>query len=52
MEKEISQAVIRRMPRYYKYLGELLEEGVERISSKDLKLPDESNCKPDPAGFK
>ena len=36
MEKEISQAVIRRMPRYYRYLGELLEEGVERISSSDL----------------
>ena len=36
MEKEISQAVIRRMPRYYRYLGELLEEGVERISSNDL----------------
>ena len=32
-EKEISQAVIRRMPRY---LGELLEDGVERISSNDL----------------
>lgn len=36
MEKEISQAVIRRMPRYYRYLGELLEDGVERISSNDL----------------
>jgi redox-sensing transcriptional repressor len=36
MEKEISQAVIRRMPRYYRFLGELLEEGVERISSNDL----------------
>ncbi len=36
MEKEISQAVIRRMPRYYRYLGELLDEGVERISSNDL----------------
>ena len=36
MEKEISQAVIRRMPRYYRYLGELLDEGVERISSSDL----------------
>lgn len=34
--KEISQAVIRRMPRYYRHLGELLEEGVERISSNDL----------------
>lgn len=36
MEKDISQAVIRRMPRYYRYLGELLDEGVERISSNDL----------------
>ena len=35
-ENEISQAVIRRMPRYYRYLGELLEDGVERISSNDL----------------
>ncbi|MBY0758950.1 MULTISPECIES: redox-sensing transcriptional repressor Rex [Sellimonas] len=32
----ISQAVIRRLPRYYRYLGELLEDGVERISSNDL----------------
>ena len=32
----ISQAVIRRLPRYYRYLGELLENGVERISSNDL----------------
>jgi redox-sensing transcriptional repressor len=36
VEKDISQAVIRRMPRYYRYLGELLDEGVERISSNDL----------------
>lgn len=36
MEKEISQAVIRRMPRYYRYLGELIDEGVERISSNEL----------------
>ena len=35
-EKEISQAVIRRLPRYYRYLGELLEDGVERISSSAL----------------
>lgn len=34
--KEISQAVIRRMPRYYRYLGDLLDQGVERISSNDL----------------
>lgn len=36
LEKEISQAVIRRMPRYYRYLNELLEAGVERISSNEL----------------
>lgn len=36
VEKEISQAVIRRMPRYYRYLGELIDEGVERISSNEL----------------
>lgn len=36
MDKEISQAVIRRLPRYYRYLGELLDDGVERISSNDL----------------
>jgi len=34
--KEISQAVIRRMPRYYRYLGDLLDQGVERISSNEL----------------
>ena len=35
-EREISRAVIRRLPRYYRYLGELLENGVERIFSNDL----------------
>lgn len=35
-EKEISKAVIRRLPRYYRYLGELMESGVERISSNEL----------------
>ncbi len=34
--KTISNAVIKRLPRYYRYLGELLESGVERISSNDL----------------
>ena len=34
--KEISKAVIKRLPRYYRYLGELIEENVERISSGDL----------------
>ena len=36
--KEISQAVVFRLPRYYRYLGELLEDGVERISSNDLSI--------------
>ena len=35
-EREISRAVIRRLPRYYRYLGELLENGVERVSSNAL----------------
>ena len=35
-EKFISKAVIKRLPRYYRYLGELIEEGVERISSNEL----------------
>ena len=34
--KEISRAVIKRLPRYYRYLGELMEEGVDRISSREL----------------
>lgn len=34
--KDISKAVISRLPRYYRYLGELLELGVERISSNEL----------------
>ena len=37
MGKEgISRAVIKRLPRYYRYLGELMEAGQERISSGDL----------------
>lgn len=35
-EKEISKAVIKRLPRYYRYLGELMDSGVERISSGEL----------------
>ena len=34
--KKISNAVIKRLPRYYRYLGELLESEVVRISSKEL----------------
>ena len=35
-ERDISQAVIGRLPRYFRYLGELKDEGMERISSQDL----------------
>ena len=35
-KKKVSEAVIKRLPRYYRYLGDLLNDGVSRISSKDL----------------
>lgn len=35
-EKEISQAVISRLPRYFRYLGMLKDEGTERVSSQEL----------------
>lgn len=35
-EKKISAAVIKRLPRYYRYLSELLDQGIDRISSSEL----------------
>ena len=35
-EREISQAVIQRLPRYYRFISVLIADGVERISSKEL----------------
>jgi redox-sensing transcriptional repressor len=35
-EKPISKAVIRRLPRYRRYLKELQKKDIEKISSKDL----------------
>ena len=35
-EKEISRAVIKRLPRYFRFLGELRDAGVEKISSREL----------------
>ena len=35
-ERQISKAVIKRLPRYYRYLGEILDSGMERISSGEL----------------
>ncbi|MDY3250395.1 MAG: redox-sensing transcriptional repressor Rex [Candidatus Choladocola sp.] len=35
-EHEISKVVVKRLPRYYRYLGDLIEAKVERISSNEL----------------
>ena len=32
----VSSAVINRLPRYYRYLGDLLQKEVGRISSREL----------------
>jgi len=37
-ERKISLVVIRRLPRYYRYLGDLLAQNIRRISSKDLSV--------------
>jgi redox-sensing transcriptional repressor len=36
MEKRISTAVIKRLPRYYRYLNDLLKVDIKRISSREL----------------
>lgn len=36
--ENISMSVIRRLPRYYRFLTRLMEKGVTRISSKELSL--------------
>ena len=35
-KQEISPSVIRRLPRYHRFLGELAAKGTVRISSKEL----------------
>lgn len=35
-EKNVSLAVVKRLPKYYRYLGELIDVDVSRISSKEL----------------
>ncbi|MEW8972717.1 MAG: redox-sensing transcriptional repressor Rex [Tissierellaceae bacterium] len=35
-ETQVSITVIRRLPNYYRYLGDLLQKGVSRISSQEL----------------
>lgn len=36
MEKDISMPVIRRLPRYYRFLNELLYNGTKKVSSSEL----------------
>lgn len=35
-DNQVSITVIRRLPRYHRYLSELLEKGINRISSQEL----------------
>ena len=35
-KRNISMAVIRRLPKYHRYLSEMMERGIDRISSKEL----------------
>lgn len=35
-ENKISMAVIRRLPKYHRYLGQLMDRDINRISSKEL----------------
>ncbi len=35
-KNNISNSVIRRLPRYYRFLGELLSQGITKISSREL----------------
>ncbi len=35
-ENRVSITVIRRLPKYYRYLGDLLRKGINRISSQEL----------------
>lgn len=36
MGKQVSISVVRRLPRYYRFLGELLKNEIHRISSREL----------------
>ena len=49
-ERQISKAVIKRLPRYYRYLGEMLNNGVERISSGELSTKNAGDGISDQAG--
>ena len=50
MDKNISPAVIKRLPRYYRYLGALKAKKYYEDLIQRAEREDESNCIPDPAG--
>lgn len=37
-KKKVSLAVVKRLPRYYRYLSDLLKADIHRISSKELSM--------------
>ena len=34
--KKVPEVVINRLPRYYRYLGDLLSQGITKVSSTEL----------------
>ena len=36
MNKKVSEAVIKRLPRYYRHLAQLIEQKIDRVSSNEL----------------
>ena len=50
--KKISSAVIRRLPRYYRYLGELIEKVIPAYFIERIECKDEGYCVADKTGFK
>lgn len=49
--RKVSEAVIRRLPKYYRQLIALQAAGVERISSGKLAQQMRLNASPGAAGF-
>ena len=37
-DNQVSITVVRRLPKYYRYLTELKEKGISRISSQELSV--------------
>ncbi len=48
--EKVPEAVIRRMPKYYRYLSEKMLMGEERISSSHMSEELGRECLPNPPG--